>query len=161
MTMTVKKETAQIRPFVVCAILRNVPRALVLAVFWKRFFLGRRLGPGWGISVEGWNSPRPETVGKSCWCTFFETQGGKIKVIWGTSTQKIWTLFPPTKKRHGQNDATSLHKKPKVTFDKDRYVTWSKDGGDGCQTPRERSPPSYPPKLGSFTRAGRTSTANI
>ena len=43
--MTVKKETAQIRPFVVCAILRNVPRALVLVVFWKRFFLGRRLGP--------------------------------------------------------------------------------------------------------------------
>ena len=28
MTMTVKKETAQIRPFVVCAILRNVPWAL-------------------------------------------------------------------------------------------------------------------------------------
>ena len=26
--MTVKKETAQIRPFVVCAILRNAPRAL-------------------------------------------------------------------------------------------------------------------------------------
>lgn len=86
--MTVKKETAQIRPFVVCAILRNVPRALV-----GRFF---EVDVGWdpGGSPKKtmerssrsvleravqlkfwchefsfkmiWNSPTSETVGKSC-----------------------------------------------------------------------------------------------